>query len=105
VVNTALPPLPYTIYGWTYASDGSTPLGSTTVTITDVRTGMTLIDIAPSDETGFYSADIMPLMNGLSPVGGDNLIVTAVGPAGQTGTGTGVLDSTVPYMDIDVTLV
>jgi PKD repeat protein len=105
VTNNNLPPLPYTIYGFTFASDGATGLAGCTVTITDVRTGMTLVSIVPSDDTGFYSADIMPLMGGLSAIAGDNLIVTAVGPAGQHGSGTGVLDTSAPYMEIDVTLV
>jgi hypothetical protein len=98
VVNSAIPPLPYYVLGTIYASDGVTPLAGYTVTITDVRTGTTLIG-AVSDDTGFYAGDISPLYQ----LAGDNLIVNVVGPAGQTGSGTGVI-GTDPYVLIDVTM-
>ena len=99
VVNTAIPPLPWYVVGTIYASDGVTPLSGCTVTITDVRTGTTLIVDIPSDETGFYAGDISPLYQ----LVGDDLIVNVVGPAGQTGSGTGVV-GTDPYVAIDVTM-
>jgi hypothetical protein len=43
-------------------------------------------------------------MNGSTPVAGDNLIVNATGPSGEKGTSTGVVDTSVPYLNIDVTL-
>ncbi len=97
VVNSGIPPPPFILYGMTWASDGVTPLVGCTVTITDVRTGTTLIGIV-SDATG-YNGDISPLY----PVVGDTIIVNAIGPAGQTGSGTGVIGG-LPYLGIDVTL-
>jgi PKD repeat protein len=98
VANSAIPPLPYYVVGTVYASDGVTPLTGCTVTITDVRTGTTLIGVV-SDDTGFYAGDISPMYQ----LVGDNLIVNVVGPAGQTGTGTGVI-GTDPYVSVNVTL-
>jgi hypothetical protein len=99
VVNTNLPPSSYTVAGNTYASDGVTPLAGCTLNITDVRAGETLIGIV-SDSTGFYSADISPMMQ----VSGDPLIVNATGPAGQKGSSTGAVDPSQPFVVIDVTL-
>jgi hypothetical protein len=104
VVNNAIPPLPYTVYGFTYASDGVTPLPGSTVTIYDARSGMTLVNQTPSDSSGFYSADIMPIMNGAAAIDGDNLIVNATGPSAEAGSNTGVVDTVAPYLEIDVTL-
>ena len=98
VVNNALPPPPFTLYGTTWASNGVTPLAGCTVTITDVRTGTTLIGTV-SGADGTYFGDISPLLI----VAGDTIIVNATGPAGQTGSGTGIVADT-PYLGIDVTL-
>lgn len=103
--STNPPPFPYLIYGTTFASDGATPLPGATLGITDVRTGETLIGSASSglttsDIDGLYSADISTLV----VVTGDNLIVTAVGPSGETGSGTGTADLSIPYLGIDVVL-
>ena len=98
VVNSAIPPLPFYVLGTTYASDGVTPLPGCTINITDVRTGTTLIGTV-SDGTGFYAGDISLLYQ----LVGDNVIVNATGPAGETGFGTGVI-GTDPYVVIDVTL-
>jgi hypothetical protein len=98
VKNSAIPPPPFTLFGTTWASDGVTPLAGCTITITDVRTGTTLVDIV-SDETGAFYPDISPLLI----VAGDTIIVRAIGPAGQTGSGTGIVGSE-PYLGIDVTL-
>jgi PKD repeat protein len=99
VNNPNLPPLPKTIYGYTWSSDGITPLEGCMLTITDVRTGTTLIVQLASDADGFYSGDILPLY----PLAGDTIIVHAIGPAGQTGSGTGVLTGT-PYLGISITM-
>lgn len=104
VVNNGVPPLPYTVYGYTFASDGVTALPGSTVVITDLRTNMTLINQPVSDSSGFYSADIMPLMNGTSPINLDHLILNATGPSGEKGTNTGIVDTSLPYVNIDVTL-
>ena len=97
--NTALPPPPFLLYGTIYASDGATPLAGCTVTVTDVRTGTTMIGIV-SDETGmFYVMDLNPMYQ----VAGDTLIVNVIGPAGQTGSSTGIVGSD-PYLGINVTL-
>jgi PKD repeat protein len=98
IANSAIPPLPYYVVGTVYASDGVTPLAGCTVTITDVRTGTTLIGVV-SDDTGFYAGDISPMYQ----LVGDNLIVNVIGPAGQTGSGTGVI-GTDPYVSVNVTL-
>ena len=98
VVNNALPPPPFTLYGTTWASNGVTPLAGCTITITDVRTGTTLIGTV-SGADGTYYGDISPLLI----VAGDTILVNAIGPAGQTGSGTGIIADT-PYLGIDVTL-
>jgi len=100
-VSSSLPPDTYwyTVYGTTHASDGVTPLGDCALTMTNIRTGETMIGIQ-SDDTGFYACDISPL----TVISGDNLIVYATGPAGQMGSVARVIDFSSPYMMIDVTL-
>jgi PKD repeat protein len=98
VTGTPVVPAVLLVYGRTWASDGVTPLAGCTITITDVRTGTTLIGTV-SGTDGTYWGDISPLF----PNTGDTIIVNAIGPAGQTGSGTGVL-GTNPYLAIDVTL-
>ncbi len=103
--STNPPPFPYLVYGTTYASDGATPLPGTTIAITDVRTGETLIGSASSgltvsDADGLYSVDISTLV----VTTGDNLIAMGVGPSAQTGTGTGTVDLGIPYLGINVIL-
>jgi len=102
VVNSALPPLPYTIYGYTYASDGMTGLVGSEVRVANVLTGETLIGTV-SDAAGlYYINDIMPLYF----VTGNTMVVSAVGPGGETGSVSVVLDlSGTPYLQVDVTLV
>jgi len=102
VTNTALPPLPYTVYGFIYASDGVTPLGGSAVSVTNVLTGETLIGNT-ADATGlYYVNDVMPLYLAT----GNTMVVSAVGPGGETGSTSVVLDMTgAPYMQVDVTLV
>jgi PKD repeat protein len=102
VVNSALPPLPYTVYGYTYASNGVTPLPGCAVSVTNVLTGETLIGNV-ADATGlYYVNDIMPLYF----VSGNTMVISAVGPGGQTGSTSVVLDLTgAPYLQVDVTLV
>lgn len=102
VINSALPPLPYTVYGYTFASDGVTPLAGSAVGITNVLTGETLIGNV-ADETGlYYVNDIMPLYF----VTGNTMTVSAVGPGGQTGSTSVVLElSGTPYLQVNLTLV
>jgi len=107
VVNLNIPPLPYSLYGMTFASDGATPLPDCTLSVTNVRTGETMIGsagvISMSDASGFYFLnDIMPLYF----VSGDTVIVSSVGPAGQTGSSSFILDlGGLPYLEVNVTLV
>jgi len=98
IINVPIPPNACLIYGTTWASDGVTPLAGCTISVTDVRTGTTLIGTVSGDD-GTYYADISPLFQSAS----DTIIVYAIGPAGQTGSGTGVLTGQ-PYLGIDVTL-
>jgi hypothetical protein len=98
ISNVPIPPPTFVLYGYTYADDGTTPLGSCVINITDVRTGTTLIGTV-SGADGSYYADLSPLFQSA----GDNLIVNATGPAGEKGTGTGTIVGT-PYLGIDVTL-
>jgi PKD repeat protein len=98
ISGVPIPPTTFLLYGTTYASDGVTPLGGCTINITDVSTGTTLIGTV-SDGDGVYYADISPLFQ----TAGDTIIVNATGPAGEKGSGTGVIVGT-PYLGIDVTL-
>lgn len=98
IVSNIIPGFPYLVYGTTYASDGVTQVAGCMIAITDVRTGTTLIDVVSYDN-GFYSADITPLWELM----GDTIVVQAMGPAGETGSGTGVI-GTDPYLSVDVTL-
>jgi PKD repeat protein len=98
VANPNPPPFTFSLYGTTFASDGVTPLGGCMVNITDVRTGTTLIGTV-SDANGVFVGDISPLYQ----LPGDTIVVNAIGPAGQTGSGSGVIVGT-PYLGIDVTL-
>jgi PKD repeat protein len=99
VVNPNPPPFTFSLYGTTFASDGVTPLGGCMVSITDVRTGTTLIGTISFDD-GSFIGDISPLYQ----LPGDTIVVNAIGPAGQTGSGSGVVVGT-PYLGIDVTLI
>jgi PKD repeat protein len=99
VTNNVLPPFPYIIYGTTFASDGATPLPNSTVSFTNVRTGETLIGTI-SDVDGLYSADVSVLY----VTTGDTIVATGLGPAGQTGTNSGLVDLGTPYLGIDLTL-
>jgi PKD repeat protein len=98
ISNVPIPPTAFVIYGTTWASDGVTPLAGCTINITDVTTGTTLIGTVSLGD-GTYAGDISPLF----PSAGDTVIVTAIGPVGQTGSGMGVLVGT-PYFGIDVTM-
>jgi len=103
----ALPPLPFTVYGYTNASGGTTPLVGCEVSITCVRTGETLIG-AVSDERGFYFIDnILPLIM-YSGCPGDSFVLQAVGPNGELGWANALVDidisGGVPYMQVDLTL-
>jgi len=104
VENLVIPPLPC-LYGMTFASDGSTPLPDCTISVTNVRTGETLIGMAGnltmSDASGFYFVnDIMPLY----VVSGDTVLVSAVGPAEQMGSSSFILDlGGLPYLEVNVT--
>ncbi len=103
--STNPPPFPYIVFGTTFASDGVTPSPGATVGITDVRTGETLIGspatgLTTSDADGLYSADISTLVVAT----GDNLVVSAAGAGGLTGTAPGVVDLSIPYLGIDVVL-
>ncbi len=105
VTNNNVPPFPYLVYGQTNASDGVTPLPGCKIAVNDTRTLETLIGsigtgLTTSDADGLYSVDISPLY----VVTGDNLVVSAVGPAGQTGSNTGVVDTSVPYLGVFLTL-
>ncbi len=100
VTNGNPPPFPYIVYGMTQTT-GAVAIPGAQVTVTDVRTGETYIGGAPSDEGGQYSLDISLLMVQT----GDGLVVNAVGPGGLlTGSATGTVDTTVPYIGINVTL-
>ncbi len=98
VVNTALPPLPYTVFG--YVTQSATPVVGAMMGVNNVRTGETLIDVV-SDATGLYYVDnIMPLYF----VSGDTMIVSATAGA-ATGSTTVVLDLTgTPYVEVDVAI-
>jgi PKD repeat protein len=98
VTNPNPPPFTFSLYGKTFASDGVTSLGGCAVSITDVRTGTTLIGIT-SDAEGGFVGDISVLYQ----LPGDTIVVNAVGPGGQTGSGSGVVVGT-PYLGINVTL-
>ena len=101
-ITTNMPPDSYwlTLYGMTYASDGMTLIeGSCTLSVTDVRTGETLIGV--QSEGGSYLCDLTCLATNQ----GDMLIVKAIGPSGETGTTSAPVDYSLGfYMQIDVTL-
>ncbi len=100
VTNGNPPPFPYIVYGITQTS-GAVAIEGCHVDITDLRTGETYIGGAPSDAGGQYSIDISLLM----VITGDQIVLTATGPGGVlTGTATGTVDTSVPYIGIDVTL-
>jgi PKD repeat protein len=99
VVNNAVPPFPYIVFGTTFASNGVTPLPSVMVSVTNVRTSETLIGTI-SDVDGLYSVDISVLY----VTTGDGVIVSGLGPGGQTGTNSGVADLGTPYLNINLTL-
>ncbi len=100
VTNTALPPLPFTVYGNTLTGGGS-PVAGAAVSVTNVRTGETLIGNV-ADATGFYYInDVMPLYF----VAGDTLIVSAVSGA-LTGSMSVLPDfNGQPFLQVDVVLV
>jgi len=101
VANSNVPPLPCVLFGDTYASDGSTPLGDCAIFVTDNRTGETLIGYTSDSGGSIYIDDIMPLY----VVDGDTLIIQAVGPSGQTGSTSIVADLSTPYIGpVEVTL-
>jgi PKD repeat protein len=105
VTNNNVPPFPYLVYGQTNDSDGVTPLPGCAIAINDTRTLETIIGsmgvgLTISDADGLYSVDISPLF----VVTDDNLVVSAVGPAGQTGSNTSVVNTDVPYLGVYITL-
>jgi PKD repeat protein len=97
VVNTALPPLPFTVYG--FLTSGGSPIAGE-VSVTNVRTGETLIGNLADDTGFFYVNDVMPLYF----LSGDTMVVSAVSGA-LTGSMSVVPDfSGQPFMQVDVTL-
>ncbi len=101
-ILTSMPPDSYwlTLYGMTYASDGVSLLeGSCELSVTDLRTGETLIGV--KSEGGSYYCDLTCL----ATYPGDMLVIKATGPSGETGTATGPVDYSQGFMmRIDVTL-
>lgn len=100
IVNNAVPPFPYTIFGTTFASDGTTPEPNCAVNITVVDTGFTFIGTV-SDVDGLYSCSAL---NALYVVDGYTLTVTATHSGGLSGSNSGIVDQALPYLGIDVTL-
>jgi hypothetical protein len=106
VTNGNPPPFPYIVYGTTFQSDGVTALPFCKVTVTDVVTVETIIGsndggLFASDVDGAFTVDISPLL----ATSGDGLVVNAVSPGGaETGSNTGTVDTSVPYVNINVTL-
>ncbi len=98
VTNTQIPPMPFILYGTTYASDGVTPLPDCAISVTVVRSGETLIGPA-SDSSGMYSCDLSNYI-----ISGDTVLVQAKGPSGQRGSSSGVISFDTPYLGVDVTL-
>jgi PKD repeat protein len=98
VVNTALPPLPFTVYG--FLTSGGSPIAGE-VSVTNVRTGETLIGNLADDTGFFYVNDVMPLYF----LSGDTMVVSAVSGA-LTGSMSVVPDfSGQPFMQVDVNVV
>ncbi len=92
-VRDAPPGTPFGVYGYTFASDGVTKLGSCDVTITNVDTGFSWTTI--SGITGFYSI-------GIYGTAGDTILVEAAKGdlyGSTTAVATGVT------LNVDVTLV
>jgi len=97
VVNFPLPGIPFYLYGNTFASDGVTLLPGCTISVTILRSDETLIGTMSADD-GFYACSLPR-----DPQEGDTILVQAIGPAGQTGTATGIV-AVSPYLGINVTL-
>lgn len=95
------PPLPFTIYGYTFGSDGYPRPGSM-VTLSDTRTGAVLS--AMSDVDAFYQIDLNTIYGGWQV--GDTIVVAAT-QGTASGSSQFVLTSPnpiPPYMEIDITL-
>ena len=96
VVNTALPPLPYTVYG--YATNGGSPVAGAQVNVTNVRTSETMIDFLSLADGLYYMDNIMPLYF----LTGDTAVFAAASGA-LSGEVSIVLDLTgVPYLEVDI---
>ncbi|MBU0685589.1 MAG: PKD domain-containing protein [Candidatus Thermoplasmatota archaeon] len=99
-------PMPYTVFGYTYGPDGVTPLNGCTVTITNTRTGESMI----WNETrqywdpnlNIYSLDLLELPT-LYMIG-DMLIVTATNGTFVGSVQAPVTDNPNGYLRIDVVL-
>jgi PKD repeat protein len=103
VVNTALPPLPYTVHG--YVTSGGAPVMGASVNVTNVRTQETMIDIVTADDGAggalYYIDNIMPLY--FLQTGDTAVFAAASGPL--SGEVTLVLDLTgSPYLQVDILL-
>ncbi len=98
-----LPP-PYTIYGYVWQSDGTTPVLNTPVKLTNLRTGLS-VTTATDDTFGAYAQDIT-MISGTppaSPLPGDEILVEA-GAGGSLGSSLGVVPTPIgPGFRLDVT--
>jgi hypothetical protein len=92
------PPMPHPIVGYTYSSDGVTPLGDCTVTITNVRLGIS--DVTTSDGTGLYQYDLVDMVEPY--LVGDEILVEAEKDS-MSGSSVGYVTAE-PFDMINVTL-
>ena len=91
---------PFSVFGYTYASDGVTPLVGCQVTVTNART----LEYATvlSDSAGFYMVDLLAFPSYYAD--GDVIYVEAV-YGNSTGISSGIVDLSVgPYLWLDVVL-
>lgn len=87
-ITQSVPPDAYwcVAYGTTYAADGKTPIERCMITVTNLRTKESMVDVCQSYSAGAYMCDVSVL----AVLVGDELLVQAVGPSGESGTATAV---------------
>lgn len=95
-----VPPPPFNVFGFTYDVDGSTPVVSCTVNITNTRTGES--NITNSDDTyGYYEFNMNNWTLGYQ--NGDVVYIVATKDT-QIGWNNGTINTLGPYLWVDVTL-